>query len=190
MNPFWKQRPRLTRSQIVDGAPACLLHRGASLSTTTKVSPHRRGAAAGGCFLISDKCHCCRYIFAECHNVSAEGRNISDVCSSCMRKTTLETNLDSQWGHRMTNQAHELKPSIGFKMSQMVLFILLVLLLFGFVCSCKLGAEKHGQQGFYSHAACERQSWRRQTKETRNDLLNSKINRVKKFKPGSAAGGE
>lgn len=122
----------------MDAARECLLCCGASLSATTRVSARRGGAAAGGCFLISDKCHCRCCIFASCRpRACGEGGTSQTFCSSRMQSATSRTNFDSQSGHRMTNQADVLKTVDRFLarcgMSQMVP---------SFCRSCKLGAEK------------------------------------------------
>lgn len=112
---------------------------------TARVSTRRRGEAAGGRFLISDKCHCCHCTSTSCRRVSAEGRHISDVRCSCMQNTTFGMHLDSQSGQN-DDSSRRTKTVDRFlvccQMPQKVPFILPVSLFFGHASIFKFGAEK------------------------------------------------
>lgn len=102
------------------------------------VSTRRSGEAAGGRFLISDKCHCCHCTSGSCRHVSAEGRHISDVRCSCMQNTTFGTYLDSQSGQNDDSS----RRTMCCQMPQKVPYILPILLFFGHASIFKFGAVK------------------------------------------------
>lgn len=144
------------------------------------VSTRRRGEAAGGRFLISDKCHWCHCTSRSRRHVSAEGRHISDVRCSCMQNTTFGTYLDSQSGQN-DDSSRQTKTVDRFlvccQMPQKVPFILPILLFFWSRKHLQIwcGESGGGLQRFISHAACKSQSWRSQTKKTGNYLFDIKI---------------